>query len=60
MKTENIRTNDSNKFFYQFTDKLNLENPNRNMKLENLSIFYTWKTIKSEYNNNRFKIHAPA
>ena len=53
MKTENIRTNDSNKFFYQFTDKLNLENPNR-------SIFYTWKTIKSEYNNNRFKIHAPA
>ena len=29
------------------------------MALANLSIYYTWKNIKSEYNNNRFKIHAP-
>ena len=25
----------------------------------NLSIYYTWKTIKSAYNNNKFKISAP-
>ena len=25
----------------------------------NLSIYYTWKNIKSEYNNNKFKISAP-
>ena len=25
----------------------------------NLSIYYTWKNIKSVYNNNKFKISAP-
>ena len=29
------------------------------MALVNLSIYYTWKNIKSEYNNNKFKILAP-
>ena len=29
------------------------------MFLANLSIYYTWKNIKSEYNNNKFKISAP-
>ena len=28
------------------------------MALANLSIYYTWKNIKSEYNNNKFKIYA--
>ena len=59
MNTENSRTNESNKFIYQYTDKLNLKNPNKNNALANLSIYYTWKNIMSEYNNNRFKIHAP-
>ena len=30
------------------------------MALANLSIYYTWKNIKSEYNNNKFKISAPS
>ena len=29
------------------------------MELANLSIHYKWKNIKSEYNNNKFKISAP-
>ena len=29
------------------------------MALANLSIYYTWKNIKSEYSNNKFKISAP-
>ena len=29
------------------------------MALANLSIYYTWENIKSEYNNNKFKILAP-
>ena len=29
------------------------------MALANLSIFYTWKNFKSEYENNKFKICAP-
>ena len=30
------------------------------MPLANLSIYYTWKNIKSEDNNNKFKFSAPA
>ena len=29
------------------------------MALANLSIYYIWKSINSEYNNNKFKISAP-
>ena len=58
--TLNSKTNESNRFVYQFTDKLNLKNPNKNIVLANLSIYYTWKNIKSEYNNSKFKISAPA
>ena len=60
MSTKNSKTNESNKFIYQLTDKLNLKTPNnKNIGLINLSIYYTWKNIKSEYNNNEFKISAP-
>ena len=59
MNSENSKINESNKHLYQFTDKLNLKNPNNNMTLANLSIYYTWKNIKSEYSNNKFKISAP-
>ena len=59
MNTENIKTNQSNKFIYNFIDKLNLKNPNKNIALANLSIYYTWKNAKSEYNNNKLKISAP-
>ena len=40
MSTQNSNTNESNTFPYQFTDKLNLKNPNKNMALANLSIYY--------------------
>ena len=59
MNTLNNKTNKSNIFADQFTDKLNLKNSNKNIALANLSIYYTWRNIKSEYNNNKFKIHAP-
>ena len=29
------------------------------MAFSNLSIYYTWKNIKSSQNNNKFKIPAP-
>ena len=51
MNTENSKTNELHRFF--------IKNPNKNMALANLSIYYTWKNIKSEYNNNKFKISAP-
>ena len=60
MNTENTKTNESNKFIYQFTNKRNLKTPkNKNIGLVNLSIYYTWENIRSEYNNNKFKISAP-
>ena len=59
MYTLNSNTDESNRFISQFTNKLNLKNPNKNMALANLSIYYKWKSIKSVYNNNKFKISAP-
>ena len=59
MNTENSKTNEPHRFKLDLTDKRNLKNPNKNMALANLSIYYTWKNIKSEYNNNKFKISAP-
>ena len=59
MNTENIKTSRSHKFKLDLTDKLNLKNPNKSMDLANSSLYYTWKNINSEYNNNKFKISAP-
>ena len=54
MNTEDSKVNKSNKFIYQFTDKLNLKIPNKgNNGLVNLSIYYTWKKIKSAHNNKK-------
>ena len=45
-------------FRLTLADKLNLKDPNKNIALANLSIYCTWKNIKSAYNNNKFKISA--
>ena len=55
MNTENSQTNEPHRFKLDLTDKLNLKNPNENIALANLSIYYTSKNIKSKYNNNKFK-----
>ena len=39
MNTENNKTSESNNFFNEFTDKLNLKNPNKNIVWANLSIY---------------------
>ena len=57
--TENSKTSEPHRFKLDLTNKLNLKNPNKNMALANLSIYYTWKNIKSKYKNNKFKIFAP-
>ena len=59
MNTKNSKTNESHRFKYDLIDKLDLRNPNKNMALGSLSIYYTWKNVKSTYNNNKFKISAP-
>ena len=59
MNTENSKKNEPHRFKLDLTDRLNLKNPNKNMALANLSIYYTRKNIKSEYKNNEFKMSAP-
>ena len=59
MNSENSKTSKSRRFKLDLTDKLSLKDPKKNMALANLSIYYTWKNINSEYNDNKFKISAP-
>ena len=59
MNTGNSKTNEPQRFRLSLADKRNLKDPSKNMALANLSIYYTWKNIKSAYNNNKFKISAP-
>ena len=59
MNTEKSKTSEPHKFKLDWTGKLNLKNSKKNIVLANLNIYYTWKKIKSEYNNNEFKISAP-
>ena len=49
----------NHRFKLDLTDKLNLKNPKKSLALANLSIYYTWKNIKSEYSGNKFKISDP-
>ena len=57
--TKNSKTNESHRFKYDLIGNLDLKNPNKNMTLGSLKIDYTWKNVKSTYNNNKFKISAP-
>ena len=59
MDTINSKTSEPHRLKSNLIDKLDLKNPNKNMALASLSIYYTWKNVKSTYNNNKFKISAP-
>ena len=59
MNTKNRKTSEAHRFKLDLTDKLNLKHPSKNMALANLSIYYTWKNIKSKHKNNKLKISAP-
>ena len=59
ISSENSRTSEYHVLTLKLTDKLNLRRGQKTVALSNLSIYYTWKNIKSSYNNNTFKISAP-
>ena len=42
INTEYSKTNESNRFRYYFTDKLDLKN-NETIALANLAIYFTWE-----------------
>ena len=59
MNPENSRTSEYHVLILKLTDKLDLRRGDKSIALSNLSIYYTWKNIKSSYNNNKFEISAP-
>ena len=58
MNWENSKTSEPYVLILKLTDKLDLRRGEKSIALSNLSIYYTWKNIKSSYNNNKFKISA--
>ena len=56
MNSENSRTSEPYILKLKLTDKLDLRIGEEVIALSYLSIYYTWKNIKSSYNNNKFKI----
>ena len=58
MNSENSKTSEPHILKLKLTDKLDLRIGEKVIALSNLSIYYTWKNIKSSYNNNKFKISA--
>ena len=59
INSENSRTSEYHVLLLNLTNKIDLRSE-KTVALSNLSIYYTWKNIKSSYNNNKFKISAPA
>ena len=59
MNSENSKTSEHNVLVLKLTDKLDLRRGQKTVVLSTLSISYTWKNVKSSYNNNKFKISAP-
>ena len=58
MNSENSKTSKPHVLILKLTNKLDLRIGEKVIALSNLSIYYTWKNIKSLYNNNKFKISA--
>ena len=59
MNSENSRTSEYHVLLLKLADKLDLRRGQKSVALSNLSIYYTWRNMKSLYKNNKFKISAP-
>ena len=55
MNSENSKTSKSYFLNLKLTSKLDLRLGENVFALSNLSIYYTWRNIRSSYNNNKFK-----
>ena len=58
MNSNNSKTFDPHRLSLNLSDERNLKTSDKYVALSNLSIYYTWKSIKKLYNNNKFKILA--
>ena len=44
---------------WSLSDKIDLKRSHNYVSFSNLSAYYTWKNVKSEYKNNKFKMLTP-
>ena len=59
MNSKKSKTSKSHVLVLKLTNKLDLRIGEKIIALSNLSIYYTWKNMKSSHNNNKFKISVP-
>ena len=59
MNMENSKTNELRKFVLNLSQRVDLRSSNKHVALQNLSIYYRWKSIRKKYKNNKLKIIAP-
>ena len=59
VNSENSSTSECHILLLKLVDKLDLRGDQKSVTLSNLSIYYTWRNIKSSYKNNKIKTSAP-
>ena len=59
MNSDNSKTPKPRVLMLKLTNKLDLRIGRKVIALSNFRIYYTWKNVKSSYNNNKFKISTP-
>ena len=59
MDTENSKRITPQKFVLNMSQRLDLRRLNKHAALRNLFIYYTWKHIRKQYENNNLKINVP-
>ena len=58
MNSDNSKTSEPHFLTLKLTDKLDLRRGEKIIAISSLSIYYTWKNIKSSYNNSKFIMSA--
>ena len=47
INTENRKTNEPHKFALKLSQRLGLRSSNKDVALQNLSVYYSWKNIRN-------------
>ena len=54
--TENSKMNEPHKSLLTLSQRLDLRSSDKHVALQNLSMYYTWKSIRKQYKNNNKKL----
>ena len=59
MNTENSKANESHKFIFNLSQRLDQTSSNKQVTLQNLLIYCAWKNIRKQFKSNKPKLIAP-